>query len=142
MSGIGLTPDHHVVAYDSEGTGKASRFLWTLDVIGHAHFSLLNGGFHSWSAEGHPVETTPNIPTASPFAATLGDGAIATKEYILGHLDDPAVVVLDARTVGEYEGSDVRAARGGHIPGAVNLDWMMTLDRGNNFRLKPDDERE
>ena len=50
------------------------------------------------------------------------------------------MVVLDARTAGEYDGSDVRAARGGHIPGAVNLDWMMTLDRGNNFRLKPESE--
>ena len=34
----------------------------------------------------------------------------------------------------------MRAARGGHIPGAVNLDWMLTLDRANNFRLKPQEE--
>jgi thiosulfate/3-mercaptopyruvate sulfurtransferase len=140
LSGIGLLPDHHVVAYDSEGTGKASRFLWTLDVIGHANFSLLNGGFHSWAAEGHPVETIANTPAASSYSVTLGDSAIANKDYILGHLDDPNMVVLDARTAGEYDGSDVRAARGGHIPGAVNLDWMMTLDRGNNFRLKPEAE--
>lgn len=140
LSSIGLMRDHHVVAYDSEGTGKASRFLWTLDVIGHVNFSLLNGGFHSWSAEGHPVETTPSIQSSSSYTVTLGDRAIANKEYILGHLDDPAVVVLDARTAGEYEGTDIRAARGGHIPGAVNLDWMMTLDRANNFRLKPEAE--
>jgi len=140
LSGIGLTPAHHVVAYDGEGTGKSSRFLWTLDVIGHANFSLLNGGFHSWAAEGHPIETMPNIPAASAYKATLGDKAIADKDYILSHLDDPNMVVLDARTAGEYEGSDVRAARGGHIPGAVNLDWMLTLDRANNFRLKPEAE--
>jgi len=140
LSGIGLTPEHHVVAYDGEGTGKSSRFLWTLDVIGHARFSLLNGGLHSWAAEGHPIETTANIPEPSNYVVTLGDIAIADKDYILGHLDDPAVVVLDARTEAEYSGADVRAARGGHIPGAVNLDWMLTLDRARNFRLKPEAE--
>jgi thiosulfate/3-mercaptopyruvate sulfurtransferase len=140
LSSIGLTADHHVVAYDGEGTGKASRFLWTLDVVGHGNFSLINGGFHSWSAEGHPMETIPNTPTPSSYAASLGDQSIANKDYILGRLDDPNMVVLDARTAGEYDGSDVRAARGGHIPGAVSLDWMMTLDRGNNFRLKPEAE--
>lgn len=34
FSDIGLTPDRHVVAYDDEGSGRASRLLWTLDVIG------------------------------------------------------------------------------------------------------------
>ena len=142
LSGIGLSPDHHVVAYDGEGTGKASRFLWTLDVIGHENFSLLNGGLHSWAAEGHPIETTSNTPAPSQYIATIGDRAIADKDYILSHLDDPSFIVLDARTEAEYVGADVRAARGGHIPGAANLDWMMTLDRGNNFRLKPKAELE
>jgi thiosulfate/3-mercaptopyruvate sulfurtransferase len=137
LSGIGLTPDHHVVACDGEGTGKASRFLWTLDVIGHQHFSLLDGGLHSWAAEGHKRETTPNVPTPSDYRVTIGTDHIAGRDYILAHLDDPNVVVLDARTAAEYAGGDVRAARGGHIPGAVNLDWTMTLDRDRNMRLRP-----
>jgi len=140
LSGIGLTPDHHVVAYDGEGTGKSSRFLWTLDVIGHTGFSLLNGGLHAWAAEGHPIETTPNSPAPSDYKVVIGDTAIADKDYILGRLDDPAMVVLDARTAAEYSGADVRAARGGHIPGAVNLDWMLTLDKTRNFRLRPEAE--
>ena len=140
LSSIGLLPGHHVVAYDSEGTGKASRFLWTLDVVGHSSFSLLNGGLHSWAAEGHPMESEPNIPVPSECAVTLGDTGIADKDYILSRLKDPDMVVLDARTEAEYLGADMRAARGGHIPGAVNLDWMLTLDRANNFRLKPQEE--
>ena len=133
LSGIGLTPDHHVVAYDGEGTGKSSRFLWTLDVIGHPSFSLLNGGLHSWSAEGHPMETAPTVPAPSDYKVNLGDGAIADKGYIVSHLDDPGVVVLDARTAAEYTGTDVRAARGGHIPGAVSLPASGNLNPDNHF---------
>lgn len=137
LSGIGLRPDHHVVAYDGEGTGKASRLLWTLDVIGHEAFSLLNGGLHSWAAEGHPLETTPNIATPSDYRVSIGTEHIADRDYILARLGDPDVVVLDARSAAEYAGTDMRAARGGHIPGAAHLDWMATLDRGRNLRLKP-----
>ena len=59
FSGLGLTPDTHVVAYDDEGGGKAGRLLWTLDMVGHRRFSLLNGGLHAWANEGHPLSREP-----------------------------------------------------------------------------------
>ena len=33
-----------------------------------------------------------------------------------------------------------RAARGGHIPGAVNLNWVDAIDRERALRFKADDE--
>jgi thiosulfate/3-mercaptopyruvate sulfurtransferase len=139
LSAIGLTTDSHIVAYDSEGTGKASRFLWTLDVIGHRRFSLLNGGFHSWKDEGHLIESTVKFPKPSDYQAHIGDHGIAGKDFIMAHLDDEDVVVLDCRSGPEYAGDDIRAARGGHIPGAVNINWTDAIDRDRNFRLMPAD---
>jgi len=141
LGAIGLTPDLHVVAYDSEGNGRASRLLWTLDALGHQGLSLLNGGFGAWAGEGHPVETDPVTPTPSDYAAHVAnDAVIASKGYILDHLGDPDMVVLDVRSAAEYAGHDVRAARGGHIPGAVNMDWTMAMDRGRNLRFLPPDQ--
>ena len=71
---------------------------------------------------------------------TVGDSVLAEKDYILGHLDDDNIVILDCRTPAEFCGDDVRSARGGHIPGAVNFDWMLAIDRDRNFRLKASDE--
>ena len=31
-------------------------------------------------------------------------------------------------------------ARGGHIPGAANMDWRLAMDRARNLRLKTDNE--
>ena len=57
FSELGLTPDTHVIAYDDEGGGWAGRLLWTLDAIGHKHYSYLNGGIHAWLAEGLPTSS-------------------------------------------------------------------------------------
>lgn len=137
LSAIGLTPETHVVAYDNEGGGKASRLLWTLQLTGHKYMSLLNGGLHAWLDEHRPLsDETPEIrPTNYPLS--YDKSLIAERQYILAHLDDEHVVVLDARSPGEYSGTDVRAQRGGHIPGAVNLEWTEAMDRARKLRLKP-----
>ena len=57
FSSIGLIPEHHVVAYDDEGGGRASRLLWTLEAMGHARYSLLNGGLHAWTLERRPLKS-------------------------------------------------------------------------------------
>lgn len=139
---IGLTPEHHVVAYDNEGNGRASRLLWTLDVCGHRAWSLLNGGSHAWFNEGHPGETGMNTPDPGhyPVSLPVEPAALADRDWLLRHLDDPGVAVLDARSPAEFDGVDVRAARGGHIPGAVNLEWTRLLDRERNLRLLPDEQ--
>ena len=140
LSAIGLTPESHVVAYDDEGGGRASRFLWTLDVIGHNNFSLLNGGLHAWAAEQRPStnEATEIHPTN--YEATITHRGMADKNYILRHLKDPSVVLVDTRSPAEYTGESKKADRAGHIPGAVNFDWVNAMDQQNHLRLKPQDE--
>lgn len=140
LSRIGLTPETHVVAYDNEVNGRASRLLWTLDVIGHPAFSLLNGGMTAWAAEGHPVETGVHEPIHSHFEVGTPGDALADRHYVLDHLGDGDVVIFDVRSPGEYAGEDVRAARGGHIPGAVNMDWTTAIDQERNMRFKSEAE--
>jgi thiosulfate/3-mercaptopyruvate sulfurtransferase len=140
LSSIGLTRDHHVVAYDDEGGGRASRLLWTLDAIGHERFSLLNGGLHAWAGERRPLRAGNETRPHSRYRAQRRDSAIADKAYILKHLGDPSLALLDARSADEYHGIKRFAERGGHIPGAVNLDWIHTMDPGRQLRFKPAEE--
>lgn len=138
LSAVGLTEGSHVVAYDGEGNASASRLLWTLEALGHQNYSLLDGGLVAWHAEGHELESGENRPTPSGYHARVRNpDVVADKGYVLDHLADANVTILDARTPDEYSGADVRAARGGHIPGAINLDWTEAIDRGNNLRLQP-----
>jgi len=134
---VGLTPDKHVIAYDDEGGGWAGRLIWTLDVLGHKPYSYLNGGLAAWVNEGHPVETASSAGNRSKFAAHIDSTPIATAEQIIAQLGDPNFAIWDARSADEYAGRKVVAARGGHIPGAVNIDWLELIDRSHNLRLVP-----
>jgi thiosulfate/3-mercaptopyruvate sulfurtransferase len=125
------------LAYDADGNTRASRFLWTLDVIGHANYSLLNGGLPAWQLEGRPVTNVPGAGKPTQYQAAPLAERVADKRWILGHLSDRNVALLDARSAEEYRGALVRAARGGHIPGAINYDYANAIDRSNGLRLKP-----
>jgi thiosulfate/3-mercaptopyruvate sulfurtransferase len=136
FSSLGLTAETHVVAYDNEGGGRAARLLWTLEVAGHAHYSLLNGGFNAWRGEDHPTDTRLTDRVAMPYSVHLHSEACANKDYIRTHLHDQATCLLDCRSPAEYAGQDLRARRGGHIPGAVNIEWTRALDPQRHLRLK------
>ena len=136
FSSVGLTPQQQVVVYDDEGGGWAGRLIWTLDVIGHSRYAYLNGGIHAWANEGHPIEQSPNTATPSTVQVTIHPEPIAEAEDILQSLGDPSTVIWDARSREEYLGQKVVAARAGHIPGAVNLDWLDLMNRSQNLRLR------
>ncbi len=132
---LGLSRKRHVVAYDQDAGAAACRLLWTLDVIGHRRFSLLNGGYAAWMAAGLPTERRRRQPEATIYTARIGSRGIRSQAQVLRKLNDPNVVLLDCRSAPEFNGQRRLAARGGHIPGAVNLDWTEAIDPTRNYRL-------
>lgn len=139
LARIGYTPQKHIVVYDDEGGGWAGRFIWTLDVIGHTAYSYLNGGLHAWFREKHPVTAEVVDVTPSSVEITLDRSVIAELDTVMAALKDPHVKIWDARSAEEYAGLKSSSARAGHIPGAVNLDWVDLMDRNRNLRLLPPD---
>lgn len=139
FSRLGLTPQTHVVAYDDEGGGRAARLLWTLELIGHPYYSLLNGGMHAWMAEHRPVNQHAELRPPTDYLIVSKAPIWADLAYIRAHLRDPGVVLVDTRSLQEYSGQKRLAERGGHIPGAVNFDWVQAIDQQNHLRLMPMD---
>jgi thiosulfate/3-mercaptopyruvate sulfurtransferase len=64
---------------------------------------------------------------------------IAELEEVIASIEKNDVIVWDARAKEEYEGSKITALKNGHIPGAVNLDWLDVMDRDNGLKLKSPD---
>jgi len=137
LSALGLTPQTHVVTYDDEGGGRACRFLWTLEAAGHKKFSLLNGGLRAWSNHGHKISSHIVYPTPGEYEVKMDFNGVATRQYILDNLSNDNVVILDTRSLKEFTGERVFAKRGGHIPGAVNMEWTEAMQKENDLRLKP-----
>ena len=140
LGAIGLRRHTQVVAYDEEGGGWAGRLLWTLDVIGHPGGTLLNGGWLAWKNEGHAIETEATVAEPEAYPVPGERAHLADAEYILDALDRQDIVFLDTRTPEEFRGEKRAAARGGHIPGAVNMDWVIAMDPARNLRFKSEPE--
>ncbi len=136
FSKIGLTESSHVIAYDDEGGGWAGRLIWTLDCIGHKKYSYLNGGIHAWLAEKMPVESTPNIARPSSYHVKINSSVKADKEFIQAHLQTNDMVVWDARSREEYNGTKSFASKAGHIPGAKHFEWTSGMDQQNSLKIK------
>jgi thiosulfate/3-mercaptopyruvate sulfurtransferase len=135
---IGYRPDARIIVYDDEGGGWAGRFIWTLDIIGHTDWWYLNGGIHAWAGAGLPLQRTAATRTPTTVAISIDRGPIAETKDILERLGDPKVAIWDCRSSEEFDGRRVVAARGGHIPGAVHLDWLDLMDPARQLRLRND----
>jgi thiosulfate/3-mercaptopyruvate sulfurtransferase len=133
---LGILPDHRIVAYDSSSGIRATRLLWTLAVIGYPDYALLDGGFGAWNSAGLAVTDSPATvePVSHPVESNPSE--IANLDYVLESLGQADRCIVDVRSAGEYAGSDVRAERGGHIPGAVHYEWLNVLDRDRGSALR------
>jgi thiosulfate/3-mercaptopyruvate sulfurtransferase len=138
FSRLGLTADTHVVVYDDEGGGWAGRFIWTLDVIGHQHYSYLNGGLWAWRGAGLPLSQEQPQPTPTQVSVTINPTPIMDKTQILEQLGKDNFMVWDARGREEYLGLRQSAQKNGHIPGAIHCEWTELMDRNNNLKIRAD----
>ena len=136
----GVSNDTRVVVYDVGKETKASRILWTLEYYGHTKVSVLNGGFAKWQKEDLPVSTEETRPATTTFTAKADDTKLSTKEKILAVLGKPGVALFDVRSPEEFTGQDVRTKRGGHIPGAVNIDWRELFTKDDPAVFKSAEE--
>ena len=135
---VGLTRDRAVVTCDDEGGGWAGRLAWTLDAIGHTNWRYLDGGMHAWAAAGLPFSNAAGAATPSEIDFDIDPAPVAELEDVRAALDAPDTLIWDCRSAEEYAGLKRTAARNGHIPGAVHLDWLDLMDRGRGLALVED----
>jgi thiosulfate/3-mercaptopyruvate sulfurtransferase len=134
LSNLGIARDTMVVIYDEVGGLHASRLFFTLDAFGHQRAALFNGGIEAWKKAGLPLSYEVSKIKAAAYRSKLDSTKVATADWILQHLKDPSLVLVDARSPKEFSGEDIRAKRGGHIPGARNIEWIRNLRDDKKFK--------
>lgn len=132
MRTIGVSNDTRIIAYD-EGNGLgASRLFYALSLYGHENAAVVNGGFAAWKALELPLETEAEIPARGTFTVSFDESRACDISFLIGNLERDDLVILDARSPEEFDGTEVRSERGGHIPGAVNLEWRNFVRDGED----------
>lgn len=132
----GIDNNTQVVVYDG-GEGPSASGVWfVLDFFGHKNVKVLNGGFRKWMKEGRPVTQDVSTVEKKRFLAKEHPAKIITRASVEKSLRAKDAVIVDTRSFNEYIGKDVRpgASRGGHLPGAVHLEWTKFSDKVNTFK--------
>jgi thiosulfate/3-mercaptopyruvate sulfurtransferase len=119
----GLDPKRETIVYGSRGTWHPYFGLYTLQYFGGDNVRVYHEGIEDWAATGRAISR--DAAQLAPVALKLEINpavAVTTKEMV-ARLNDPSVQIVDARTPKEFIGEDIRALRGGHIPGAINIPY-------------------
>jgi thiosulfate/3-mercaptopyruvate sulfurtransferase len=134
LGGLGITRDVQVVVYDDNGGMMAGRLWWLLRWLGHRDVALLDGGLPAWLAAGHALndEATRRAPALFFW---YPQPWVIEADWLLAHLDDPELQVVDARAPDRFRGEHEKTDPvGGHIPGAINRFFRDNLQADGRFK--------
>lgn len=130
LGAAGITRNDQVVICGNHG-GRADGSVpaMILHWLGHEHLAFLDGvGTHQWEKTGNPLSAKPENRPPAIYVARPIPKYIWNLEDVLANLRSPEVLFLDTRSPEEYAGSNLMGnRRGGHIPGAINLDYVELL---------------
>ena len=132
LGNAGLTRDAAVVVYgDHAGKADGSVPAMLLDWLGQRDVAFLDGvGVDQWTATGRTLSTEPTTLPPATYRADAAPDFVWNLPEVLDHLGDGSVVFYDTRTPDEFAGTEAGRrgnAHGGHIPGAVELDYASFL---------------
>ena len=130
----GVSENKEVIVYEHNSGMRAARALWFLDYFGHPSARMLDGGMQAWKAEGSATTTEVTTPKGAAFKISERREVLATADDVLQSLNKKDISILDTRSRAEYVGRQIRAARGGAIPGAIHIEWTDNLDASGKFK--------
>jgi thiosulfate/3-mercaptopyruvate sulfurtransferase len=134
----GVSAEVPVVVYDEMSGIRAARAFWFLEFFGHPSVRVLDGGADAWVRQGLPVTQESRKPKATEWTGERVEDKLASWRDVSDRLGKGDVVIVDTRSDGEYCGTQVRAARGGAVPGAVHLEWTRNLEPDGTFKSASD----
>lgn len=138
---LGVSGGSRVVVYGTSPV-VAARAFFTLDALGHARVSLLDGGLAAWRGEGRRIESGPAAAAApGDFTPVLNAARLASAQSIQQLAPVGGIALVDVRPDPEFLGTDGGMGgqhAAGHIAGARQLPWNTLV--GADGRFLPRDQ--
>ncbi|NOY17613.1 MAG: sulfurtransferase [Gammaproteobacteria bacterium] len=142
---VGIGNDTHVVFYHGglKTLTDATVGFWIMEYLGHDKVHLLNGGLDAWRKAGNRLNNKPVRKSAKTFKAKIVPSRYSKTSEVVdiaeGRLKD--VQLIDSRTKKEYDGKDIRAIRGGHVPNVTmnksHIDTVLQKKDKKTGKMKP-----
>lgn len=124
LGNAGIDPAREIVVYADKASPYAYFGLFTVQYFGGKQAHVYHGGIDDWKSAGNEIRIEPT--RLAPLALKLVPQAemVAITEEVVASVG-ASVQLVDVRTPREFSGEDIRAMRGGHVPGAVNIPYEL-----------------
>lgn len=123
LGAAGIDPQREIVVYGVRGATASYFAHLTLRYFGARKAHVYHDGIDGWRASGLPLATQAAPRRPVTLALKPQPGVAVTTDEVAAALKSRSAQFVDARTAKEFAGDDIRALRGGHIPGAVNVPY-------------------
>lgn len=135
----GITsPDVRVVVVGDppDDWSEAAYLVFALRMYGHERTALVDGGFRKWKYEGRLTSRSFDSPPPSGIGSPHSYSPCLSAEQIMEMRSMEPLAIVDARSRDEFLGARVFGEkRGGHLPGAVHVEWRRILSSDGLIRL-------
>ncbi len=123
LGDAGIDPGKEIVVYGDKGNPFVYFGLYTVEYLNGKAGRVYHGGLDDWKAAGNPVSTEPAQATPVVLKLKVNPAVAVSTGQVIAAERSKGAQIVDVRTPGEYAGDDIRAIRGGHVPGAVNIPY-------------------
>ena len=121
LSTAGIDLSKEVVVYGRRGDPEAYWGLTTVRHFGGKQGRVFHGGVDAWQAAGLPLSKEETRLAPVQQTLRIDPSVQVYLPEVLAKVDNPDVRFLDVREPTEFNGNVIKALRGGHIPGALNI---------------------
>ncbi|PYE51950.1 sulfurtransferase [Deinococcus yavapaiensis] len=146
MGRWGVSKDTTVVLYGDKSNWWATYAYWFLKYNGHHKVKLVDGGRQKLVQDGFDFTPDTSFVDRAPYPVGQRDERLRIyRDDVLRLIETTragAGAMVDVRSPEEYAGFVTHmpdypqegVLRGGHIPGAVNVPWAMTVKYDGTFK--------
>ena len=142
---VGIDDSSRVVVYGDHGGSKTGTLpVMLLRWLGHNQAHFLDGvGLEQWKRAGYAVSTQPRTLATATYEAQPDADFLWTTDDVRAALGRENVVIVDTRSEDEYTGANLRSnRRGGHIPGAVRVNYSDLMHWPDRTTLPPSEAQQ
>lgn len=134
LGSAGIDPSKEIVVYGAKAHTGPYFALLTLQYLGADKAYVYHGGIDDWKAAGKELSKEPATPKPVALQLDPRPELLVNTKDVLSRLSDKSAQILDVRAPREYQGEDIRALRGGHIPGALNIAYEQNWADPDTFK--------
>jgi len=132
----GINNNNTLVIYDKGNYKSSGRLYWILKYLGCSDVKILDGHLQAWQKARKPVTKNPTKVKAQTFTANVNAEFIASTRDVKVAKSNDNIILVDARTIEEFNGEDGKTPKLGHIPSAMSFDFKKILNASGQ-NLKP-----